>query len=261
MAPLETEFPAIRACIFDMDGLLLNTEDIITGTTNSLLQKYNRPPMPDSLRAQLMGITNSTNSDTFHNFAKLPISAPNSPKNQETKCISISPTVDPSLAQRNSFQHSAVRAMLTTRSYELKTSGAEAGDLLRVFGERRVLGDDVRLGGRGKPMPDIYLVALGVINDEVVRAGGERILPQECLVFEDSVAGVEAGRRAGMRVVWVPHSVVMGEYGGRVGDVLAGRSGVFGIGNEGLLGVVGDGWAECIGSLEDFAYGKYGIEG
>jgi hypothetical protein len=34
-----TSFPAIRACIFDMDGHLINSEDIITLSINHLLAK------------------------------------------------------------------------------------------------------------------------------------------------------------------------------------------------------------------------------
>ena len=69
---------------------------------------------------------------------------------------------------------------------------------------RRVLGDDKRIApGRGKPFPDIYQLALKSINDSL--APGEKVVsPAECLVFEDSVTGVEAGRRAGMRVIWCP---------------------------------------------------------
>jgi pseudouridine-5'-monophosphatase len=84
-------------------------------------------------------------------------------------------------------------------------------------------------------------------------------MPNECLVFEDSVAGVEAGRRAGMRVVWVPHPDVAVEYQARQKDVLAGRTGMI-VGDDWQLGEIDDGWAEIIPSLEHFNYEKYGIE-
>jgi hypothetical protein len=47
--------PRIRACLFDMDGLLLNTEDIYTTITNSVLQEYGKPNMPWTLKAQIQG--------------------------------------------------------------------------------------------------------------------------------------------------------------------------------------------------------------
>ena len=152
-------------------------------------------------------------------------------------------------------------------TFELKTQREEIKRLLSVFGEeRRVLGDDGRVKeGRGKPRSDIYLVALEALNASRAESGKARegrgpILPSECLVFEDSIVGVEAGRRAGMRVVWVPHVKLVDEYRGMWGDILAGRTGMVKVGNEEQLGEVGDGWAESIGSLEEFDYGKYGIE-
>ena len=53
-----------------------------------------------------------------------------------------------------------------------------------------VSGDDVT---RGKPAPDIFLKAAERIG----------LPPEECVVFEDAPAGVEAARSAGMRVVGV----------------------------------------------------------
>jgi beta-phosphoglucomutase-like phosphatase (HAD superfamily) len=47
--------PRIRACLFDMDGLLLNTEDIYTFITNSILHDYGKPNLPWSIKAQLQG--------------------------------------------------------------------------------------------------------------------------------------------------------------------------------------------------------------
>lgn len=121
-----------------------------------------------------------------------------------------------------------------------------------------MLGDDIRIPeGRGKPSPDIYLVALKAINS-TLDPGEEEIKPEECLVFEDGIPGVVAGRRAGMRVVWVPHEGLAGICVGREEEVLAGHG-------EGVdvdpheLGVVGDGWGEQFRTLEKFPYEKYGI--
>ncbi|XMA07731.1 hypothetical protein WAI453_000522 [Rhynchosporium graminicola] len=41
----KTDFPPIRACLFDMDGILINTEDIYTKCHNILLARYNAGPM------------------------------------------------------------------------------------------------------------------------------------------------------------------------------------------------------------------------
>ncbi len=144
-------------------------------------------------------------------------------------------------------------------NYRLKT--AHLTDLFAVFGRaRRVLGDDPRIPpGRGKPRPDIYLVALAAVNAGLA-PGEPPVRPDECLVFEDSVPGVEAGRRAGMRVVWCPHPMLKTEYDGREAHVLAGRAGdAAARPDEHQLGQLGDGWADYLPSLVDFPYQKYGI--
>lgn len=49
------ERPAIRAALFDMDGLLLNTEDLYTICTNEVLHEYGKPDLPWNIKAQLQG--------------------------------------------------------------------------------------------------------------------------------------------------------------------------------------------------------------
>ena len=49
---------------------------------------------------------------------------------------------------------------------------------------------------RGKPAPDVYLEAARQLS----------VLPEECLVFEDIVKGIEAGKNAGMLVCAVEDS-------------------------------------------------------
>jgi beta-phosphoglucomutase-like phosphatase (HAD superfamily) len=53
-----------------------------------------------------------------------------------------------------------------------------------------VTADDVRYG---KPDPEVYVLA----------AARMRVAPERCVVFEDSLVGVEAARGAGMRVIGV----------------------------------------------------------
>ena len=52
---MATKLPPIRACLFDMDGLLIDSEDKYTLITNEILAQYGRPPLPWSIKAQLQG--------------------------------------------------------------------------------------------------------------------------------------------------------------------------------------------------------------
>lgn len=219
-----------------------------------------------------MGVPDSTDGDIFHNWAKVPI-----PREQfacelkdrmqknfenctplpgaETLLLNLSQALNAS-GDRIKL---ALASSTTSQSFDLKISKPETKQLLGYFQpERRVLGDDSRVRqGRGKPAPDIYLVALQTLNSDTNK---KPILPRECLVFEDSVAGVEAGRRAGMRVIWVPHPDLAAEYQASQKDVLAGKTGMLQIQDNSDVGEVDDGWAESISSLEEFDYEKYGID-
>ncbi|KAI0378592.1 HAD-like protein [Hypomontagnella monticulosa] len=267
------DFAPIRACLFDMDGLLINTEDLYTLCANIVLSKYGRPHLPWSVKAQMMGIPGSSNGDTFHNWAKLPIPREQFKKEQTEQHQIHFPECKPlpgveallkTLKSAKNTQGLPIEIALATSSekknYDMKTSRQVTKAVLELIPkEHRVLGDDPRIQhGRGKPAPDIYLLALQSINSSLPE-GVAKIEPNECLVFEDSVLGVEAGRRAGMRVVWVPHPGLAAEYKGQEKEVLAGRTTLFPIGNDEQRGVVDDGWAEQLVSLENFSYDKYGI--
>lgn len=55
-----------------------------------------------------------------------------------------------------------------------------------------------------KPAPDVFIEALKRLNESAEQP--ESILPQECLVIEDSVSGVEAALAAGMKCLAVTNS-------------------------------------------------------
>jgi len=241
---------------------------------NTILAKHNRPPLPWTIKAKLMGVPGSSTGDVFHAWAQLPISREQFKEEQKAQQALQFPNCKPlpgverlltDLKTARTVEGKKVHIALATSSeranFELKTSLPATKEIFAVFPDhRRILGDDTRLAkGRGKPAPDIFLLALQVINGSLSE-GEEKIKPEECLVFEDSVPGVEAGRRAGMRVVWVPHVGLAGEYSGREEEVLAGRMNLVPIGDEWQLGNAGDGWAEQLMSLEEFPFERYGIQ-
>ncbi|KAG6004259.1 hypothetical protein E4U21_001271 [Claviceps maximensis] len=275
MAP-KTDFPPVRACLFDVDGLLLNTEDLYTLCVNLVLEQYNRPPMPWSIKAKLQGRPAPEANRIFSDWAQLPISDAQYKDELSAFQTKHFPSAKPLPGVRellaglskarttssNSSKSNKVHIALATSShaanFRLKTG--HLTEFFSVFPEnRRVLGDDVRLApGRGKPLPDIFLLALQTINQSLAD-GEEAITPEECLVFEDAIPGVEAGRRAGMRVVWVPHPKLKEEVAGREGEILAGRTGEAGDVDMHQVGKVNDGWAEELVSLEGFPFTKYGM--
>ena len=71
--------------------------------------------------------------------------------------------------------------------------------LVEICRQRPVLGrhalgrgEQVHIGrrGQGKPAPDVYLEAARSLN----------VPPSRCLVFEDIIPGIQAGKNAGMTV-------------------------------------------------------------
>lgn len=86
------------------------------------------------------------------------------------------------------------RIALATSTHSKKaTNYLELAGVSSYF-RYRVFGDMVE---NGKPEPDIFLRAAAEAQTE----------PGQCLVLEDSYAGVEAGWRAGCQVIMVPDSL------------------------------------------------------
>lgn len=167
-----------------------------------------------------------------------------------------------SSAERELFQ------LKTTNNPELRTFVPE---------ELQIFGDDPDMQGREKkPAPDIFTLTLLRINDLCRKSGLLPVEPRECLVFEDAIAGVEAARRSGMRVIWSPHRGLARVCRGIEQDVLAGRTEENGLqpnlvkleeeSGEGqavaeVTGVVSeDGMAEMITSLKNFDLDRYSIK-
>jgi pseudouridine-5'-monophosphatase len=275
--------PKIRACLFDMDGLLTNSEDLISQCINEVLAEYGKPALPWAVKAQLQGRTFADASKIFRKWADLPLSE----AEFQAKLKSLHAKHFPSCAPLPGVERLLAKlatdtdvelALATSSSqekFQLKTSHLQT--LFAAFPlHRRVLGDDPRIPShRHKPAPDIYLTALKCINDDLKQRGSHApaIKPEECLVFEDALLGVEAGRCAGMQVIWCPHPGLLTEIReGRHGrDILAAAQTaeipedmVFGRADSPMMKGAAQSklpeWVRMVNTLEDFDYASYGIE-
>ena len=84
-------------------------------------------------------------------------------------------------------RHSELPIGLATNGEPANVDLVLRGSNIRKYFKAVVSGHEVRLP---KPHPDIYLKVAEML----------RIPPQNCVVFEDSLTGIEAARAAGMRV-------------------------------------------------------------
>lgn len=129
----------------------------------------------------------------------------------------------------------------STPNFKLKTNHLRHG--FDYFQHHVVTGDDPRIPpGRGKPNPDIWYAGLESLNKQLKEQDPEHvdIVPGECLVFEDGVPGVQAGRAAGATVIWIPDTRALAVLNGKETDI---------IGNQG----------EILKSLNDLDLAKYGL--
>lgn len=188
--------PTITHVIFDLDGLLLNTESIHEAVNHAIAQRYGKVYGP-TVKAQVVGKRALESSQAFVDALALPLTA--------QACLEAryellwSRYGEAQLmpgAQRltEHFRQVGVPMAIATSShrqnFEMKTERHRAW--LGLF-DCIVRGDDPELQA-GKPAPDIFLLT-------AQRLGA---VPSGCLVFEDSPAGVLAAQRAKMAVVVVP---------------------------------------------------------
>ncbi|KAL7006285.1 hypothetical protein EMMF5_004171 [Cystobasidiomycetes sp. EMM_F5] len=192
----------IKAVIFDMDGLLIDSERVYTLVSNELLAPYGQK-VTWELKKGIMGRPGLDAAQFLVDFTKIPLTAMEAmtkmEKRQEELFRQVSPMPGALKLVAHLATHKVPIAIATgsrEKNFQIKT--AHLPELFFHFPTASIVTADTEHVKRGKPHPDIFLYAaetLGIHTDE------ERA---RCLVFEDGIPGVKAARAAGMEVVWVP---------------------------------------------------------
>lgn len=191
-----TQFKKITRVIYDLDGLLLDTEPIHAQVNQMMAARYGKTYDP-SIQLQITGRNAFDSARLLVERLGLPLN-PEAYLNERRTIISgLFPDAKPLLGAVRLTQHlhryripQAVATSSARPFFDLKTTHHQ--DWFALF-ECIVTGDDAAIE-QGKPAPDIFLIT-------AQRLG---VLPEQCLVFEDSLAGVEAALAAGMSVIAVP---------------------------------------------------------
>ncbi|MDJ0849987.1 MAG: HAD-IA family hydrolase [Myxococcota bacterium] len=190
------ERPAIRHVIFDMDGLLLDTEGFYTEVTQEIVGRYGKV-FDWSVKSAMIGRPAIESARYLVKTLELPLRPEDYLEEREKMLVERFHRAEamPGAERlaRHLHAHGVPQAVATssTRSFfDLKTTRHRAWFALFHC---VVTGDDPAVK-RGKPAPDIFLAA-------AERLGAD---PAQCLVFEDAPSGAQAARAAGMAVVAVP---------------------------------------------------------
>jgi len=189
-------FPAITAVIFDMDGLLLDTEPIYTAATQEVVGQFGKT-FDWSIKGRMIGRPAQESARILVDALDLPISPDEYLEQRESIMRGLFAAAPSKPGARALVEHlarhgvpRAVATSSTREHFEVKTS--RHADWFSLF-DRVVTADDPEVE-RGKPAPDIFLAAARHLQTP----------PERCLVFEDAPSGLEAGHAAGMAVVTVP---------------------------------------------------------
>ena len=185
----------IKAVLFDMDGLLTDSERVAVEIDAGLYRQLGYNELTAETAMQTLGVTRAGTIGMY---------------------LALCPRFDPDVyyplfdaayaeALRNKRVGAKKGAAELLQYLQAKNipyaicSSSDAGKVRLTLGSAGLLqyfsvfatGDLVK---HGKPAPDIFLLGAEMLH----------VSPKDCLVLEDSINGIKAGTNAGMTVFMVP---------------------------------------------------------
>jgi HAD superfamily hydrolase (TIGR01509 family) len=188
--------PRPAACLFDLDGLLLDTEPAHAQAWQEAASRFGRPLSG----AELLALRGRRRLDCARQVRRW-IADAGGPRLSDEELLAVRQPIAEALLARSPAMPGAEalvrRCLELAIPMALATSSARAAVELKVAPHPwmaliavRVHGDDPELGD-GKPAPDPFLLAARRLG----------VAPAACWAFEDSTAGVDAALAAGCRVL------------------------------------------------------------
>ena len=179
----------IQLLIFDCDGVLVDSEPISCRIVAEELRKSGLDISNEEAKHQFAG----TSMDYIREYAHQTLGHQIPEDFEEVYRVRSHAAFEAEL-QPVAGVEEALKALDYPRCVASNGPGYKVKANLEITGLRPLFGEELFSAydiQRWKPEPDLYLYAAKQMNT----------LPENCLVIEDSTAGVQAAIRAGMRVL------------------------------------------------------------
>ena len=184
----------IQAVIFDMDGLLVDSEPVWFEARRELLSRFGKT-WTESDQQRQMGVQTSVWVD----YVTERLEGAMRPDEVLQAVVGImaaayersSVPILPGASEALEYCTARYRVGLASGSPRMLIDAALTGARWHRYFEEVLSSDEC---ARGKPEPDVYLAILGRMS----------LAPETTAVVEDSPAGILAGKAAGAKVIAVP---------------------------------------------------------
>ncbi len=192
----------IKAVLFDMDGLMVDTEPLHLQAYNIVLRKYGKHLTEKEVVRRYIGTADIDGSRDMVVRFQLPISAEelvNAKQVKAKQLLKNNIVVQLGLMElltdlKKAGYKIAIASSSQLETIEIIVDGLKITSLIDALSSA----EEVK---RGKPAPDVYLLAAKKLGVD----------PSECLVLEDAPKGVQAGKAAGMKVFAIPSEYTKGQ--------------------------------------------------
>lgn len=187
----------IKALIFDFDGLLVNSEELRYISFEKFLERRGKKfQKKDYLHTMITGPAMTT---TIFLIDKYGLEGNVEELHEERRAF-FKELFETRLAFLEGVSELLERVknwpikigIASTRRREEIIDGLSRLGVLDLFSV--IVTNEDLTGGKGKPDPEIYLIAAEKLGVD----------PKNCLVLEDAPHGVEAAKAAGMKAIYVP---------------------------------------------------------
>ena len=184
----------IDAVVFDLDGVIVDSEQVWDEVRVELVQEAGLPFPPEATRA-MMGMS----SPEWSRYLVEVVGLPGTPEQANAAVVE---RMIERYAEGPPFIPGALEAVERIGArWPLAIASSSNRELIDLVLEAAALESLVRVAvsseevGRGKPAPDVYLEATRRLGVE----------PQHAAAVEDSHNGIRSAKAAGLRVVAIPN--------------------------------------------------------